>query len=51
MNMKVICSVDKIQFDPEDEITNGLTTEQIVYYLYVDQECMGCSDPSKGSNP
>jgi len=27
MNKNVVVSVDKIKFDPEDEITNGLTAE------------------------
>ena len=44
--MKVTATVDKIQFDPEDEITQGLRPEQIVYYLYLNQECQGCSDPN-----
>jgi len=32
--IKVKCYVSDIKFDPDDDVTDGLTSEQVMFYYY-----------------
>ena len=40
--------VDDIQFDPEDEFTQGMQNQNVSYFAYHDSKLIGIMVPSRG---
>jgi hypothetical protein len=50
-NLRLTCSVDQIQLDPEDELTQNVDPANVGYYVYVNKNLMRVLTPARDGSP
>jgi hypothetical protein len=49
--LKLTVGVSQIQLDPEDELTQNVLPQNVVYYIYQNRQIVGVLAPFKDKNP
>jgi hypothetical protein len=48
--VKLTVAVSEIQLDPEDELTQNVDPQNVIYYIYQNREIVGVVAPQRAGN-